>query len=307
MSELPLPQRSADCYISTTNPIIVGGAARSGTTLLSVMLNSHPDLICGPESDLFRLWPEFERLSVNLVTWSWHVLHGWTEPFGALAHAFGTSLWRIRRMWKRSGSPAEFIERFFAAYARRHGVTRWADKTPANIKCIGFIFEHFPRARFVHVIRDGRDTCCSVLKWSRRYQQGHPLDIRSAATTWSNWVRLGRTWVGHPNYTEVRYEELVSAPEAVLRPLFEFLELKWHPEVLAYHDQMQANRPDLSLTHLAGVKRPIYNTSVERWRKDLTLADRRVVEEIAGPTLRELGYTASADWVEQPEDHLVPA
>jgi len=285
----------------------VGGAARSGTTLLSVILNSHPELVCGPESDLFRLWPEFDRLSVNAVTWAWHVLRGWTEPFRTLSRDFGISLQQIRRLWMRSGSPAEFIDRFFGEYARRHGVTRWADKTPANVKVIGFIFEHFPRAKFVHIIRDGRDTCCSVLAWSRQYPKSHPLDIRSAAETWSRWIGLGREWIGHPHYTEVRYEDLVTAPEASLRLLLEFLELPWNAEVLAYHDQAQSNRPDLPLTHLAGVSKPVYSSSIERWQKDLTFADRRAVEEIAGATLRELGYTDSPDWVERPNEQLIHA
>ena len=289
-------------YVSDSDPVIVGGAARSGTTLLSVMLNSHPELVCGPESDIFRLWPEFKRLSVTPVTWAWHVMRGWTEPFRTLSDNFGISLWRMRRLWKQSAAPAEFIDRFFSEYARRHGRRRWADKTPANVKCIGFVFKHFPRAKFVHVIRDGRDTCCSVLAWSRRAHGDHPLDIRSAAATWAHWVRLGREWADHPHTIEVRYEDLVTAPEATLRPLLTSLDLAWCPDVLAHHDRLQANRPDLSQAHLAGVSRPVYETSVGRWREDLTLDDRRVVEEIAGPVLRELGYTDSPDWVEQPRE-----
>ncbi|MCK4658214.1 MAG: sulfotransferase [Phycisphaerae bacterium] len=284
---------AVDDYVSTSNPVIVGGAARSGTTLLSVILNSHPELVCGPESDIFRLLPEFERLSVGLPTWVWHVLHGWTEPFRTLSESFGISLWRIRRLWKGSQTPAEFIDRFFGEYARRQGVSRWADKTPANVKCIGFILKHFPHAKFVHVVRDGRDTCCSVLAWSRRHHKGNPLDIRSAATTWSTWVRLGREWADHPNYVEVRYEELVGACETTLRRLFEFLELEWRQGVLAYHDKSQSNRPDLSLAHLAGVSKPVYSTSIGRWRTDLGSQDRRILEQIAGPTLRELGYSDS--------------
>jgi hypothetical protein len=284
--------------VSSGHPIVVGGAARSGTTLLSVMLNSHPDLVCGPESDLFRLWPEFDRLSVNAATWAWHVCRGWTEPFRSLSRDFGISLWGLRRLWRTSTSPAEFIDRFFTTYARRHGVTRWADKTPANVKNIAYVFRHFPMARFIHVIRDGRDTCCSVLAWSRRYHRERPLDIRSAATTWANWVSLGRDWRAHPNYTEVRYEELVATPERILRPLCDFLGLPWHADMLAYHAREQSNRPDLSMVHLAGVNGPVYGTSIGRWRKDLSPQDRRVIESIAGPTLRELGYTTSPEWLD---------
>lgn len=304
MHGLAPTEPESDSYRSSARPIIVGGAARSGTTLLSVMLNSHPELVCGPESDVFRLWPEFKRLSVNPVTWMWHVLRGWTEPFRTLSRDFGVSRRRLRRLWARSGAPSEFIELFFAEYARRHGVTRWADKTPANVKVIGFIFEHFPQAKFVHLIRDGRDTCCSMLDWSRRYHKDRPWDIRAAADIWSRWIGLGREWTGHPNYTELRYEDLATEPEAALRPLFEFLELPWHAEVLDHHHQTQANRPDLALTHLAGVSRPVYRSSIGRWREQLTLADRRAVEEIAGPTLRELGYTESSDWVEQTAEQL---
>ena len=299
MFEPAIPPAPSDTYVSAGAPVIVGGPARSGTTLLSVILNSHPDLVCGPESDLFRLWPECARLSVGPVRWAWHVLRGWTAPFHSWSHDFGLSLWRIRALWQRSASPAEFIDRFFADYARRHGVSRWADKTPANVKCLPFIFAHFPQARFVHLLRDGRDTCCSVLAWSRRYHGDHPLDIHSAAETWVRWVGLGRAWRGHPQYTEVHYEDLVAAPERTLRPLFEFLQLRWDPAVLNYHTRAHANRPDLGQAHLAGVTKPVYDSSIGRWRTDLNPDERRAFNEIAGPTLRELGYVDSSDWVDQ--------
>ncbi|MCP4591406.1 MAG: sulfotransferase [bacterium] len=298
------PTDSVDSYVSVNSPVIVGGAARSGTTLLSVILNSHPELVCGPESDLFRRYPQLERLSVNLPTWLWHVARGWTEPFRSLAADFGVSHWWIRRTWLHARTPAEFIDRFFSDYARRHGAVRWVDKTPANVKCIEYVFAHFPQAKFVHLIRDGRDTCCSVLAWSRRYHSD-PLDIRSAATTWANWVQQGREWTDHPNYIEVRYEELVSASEAVLRPLLDFLELPWRDEVLNYHTKAQTNRPDLAQAHLEGVSKPVFSSSTGRWRKDLTLEDRRVVEAVAGDTLRELGYATSPTWVEEPAHQLV--
>jgi len=278
--EAALRQWRMGAYTSEASPVVVGGCPRSGTTLLRVLLDTHPALCCGPESNLFlpRL-PDPEYL----------------------APRYGTDEVTIRRLTSQSGSQAAFIDEFFASYGRLRGRARWAEKTPANVRHLDFIFDHFPRARFVHMIRDGRDTVCSMRTHPRnvvvdgRYvpvQTWNPLD--ECISKWVCDVQDGMRWRGDPRYLEVRYEELVQAPRATLEAVCAFIGEEFDERVLR-HDQEQDDEaggfpldPDVS--------RPINTGAVSKWQAQLTPDEVGMFKAMAGPLLMILGYVADDRW-----------
>lgn len=126
------------------SPILIGGASRSGTTLMRVLLDSHPDICCGPEIKVLamigRLWQQV----------------GSSAVFDILAE-YGMDGPAV------NGTFADFCYAFVRRFHEAQGARRWAEKTPNNIDHLDFLFSVFPRARFLHLIRDGRDVCCSLL------------------------------------------------------------------------------------------------------------------------------------------------
>ena len=262
------------------------------------MLNSHPAVVGGPESDMFRRLHVLPRLGMSAWRWRWHLFRCWDQPFRQWSEHFGISAAEQRQLWRRTGNPAGFVRAFFGTYAERHGATRWVDKTPANVKCVERIFATLPDAKFVHLIRDGRDVCCSVAQWWRQFHPGKPLGVAEAAEVWARWVRLGRAWRAHPRCCEVRYEDLVSDPEPTLRRLLAFLELDWDDAILRRESDRPQNRPELGAPHNVGVDRPVYRNAMGRWQRDLTAVDRAVIEAEAGDLLRELGYAGDTKWVD---------
>jgi hypothetical protein len=114
-------------------------------------------------------------------------------------------------------------------------------------------------------------------------------------------VGLGLAYRDHPNYRELRYEDLVADVEGTLKALFESLDVRWAPEVLAYHER------NTKLGSDPGFKKPIFGSSVGRWRRDLTRDERAVVQRIAGPLLVELGYAEDDSWVDETEPHEATA
>jgi protein-tyrosine sulfotransferase len=263
-------------------PIFIGGAARSGTTLLRVILDSHPNIVCGPE---LKVTP--------LVAQMWDY--------------FQTALTPTMREYYLS--PADINKIFmqmmvslFENYRQLSGKRRIAEKSPNNV----FFFHHlaniFPGSPLIHFIRDGRDVVCSLLTmdWTDP-MNGRPLDytrdVRKAAQYWVSAVQAAREARKFPrvgsNYIELRYEELVQRPEVTLRRLFTFLGELWDPRVLNYHHQKRNLAGESSA---AQVSKPLYKSAVGRWKRNLKSDDKEVVKKVAGNLLVKLGYAKDFRW-----------
>jgi len=254
---------------SSTRPIFIVGCQRSGTTLLRLMLDSHPNISCGPET---RFLDDFAKLTSE--SWDRLSLYG-----------FPKSYWLDKS--------AEFFDSFQAEYAKSRGKARWADKTPRYALSLGYLNELFPSCQIVHVIRDGRDVVAS-----HRDRWGYWSAVK-AVEKWPRYIRAARR-VGErlpdDRYTEVRYEDLVLDTEASLRALLLFLGEPWddavlHPDaaphdVAGRYEQFSAERrrragPDGSV---------VYRTRVGAHRREIDPALRALFAVRAGPTLRALGY-----------------
>lgn len=248
-------------YVSAAAPIVIGGCGRSGTTLLSTMLNRHPDVTCGPESTVF--------------------LGRVTDPF-EIARRYGLPPHKVEQMQRQSRSQAEFIDLFRTACLAATGRRVWAEKTPENVRRLCFLFRHFPRAQFVHIVRDGRDVACSLRQqpWMKLPGDRFSLAaLEACAMYWLARVGLGQACQPDWRFIEVRYEDLVRDPEHELRRLLRALGLRWHPSVL--DTPQAADVPEHG---------PIYSTAVGRWRHELSIGETNAVVRHAGTMLAALGY-----------------
>jgi hypothetical protein len=273
-------------WTSDLAPIVIGGCGRSGTTILRVILDTHSQIACGPESNLFT------RVSLP---------HSDIAYLDRLAERFDTPRDRILELLDDSSCHAEFVERFFERYMLASGKSRVAEKTPANVHRIGWVFRHFPRARFVHVIRDGRDTVCSLRTHPRHrvvdgclvpVETNNPVD--ACVERWVNDVAAGLRWRGDPRYLEVRYEGLVHDTEATLRELVLCLGLEWEPALLDHDKVGGGSRDPTRFPQNPEANHPVYKSAIGRWRTDLSADEQQTVERRAGPLLRDLGYSRAS-------------
>lgn len=257
-------------YHSTESHLIIGGAPRSGTTLLRRVLDRHPGICCGPESSI-------------LLPGAFHV--------SSVAKAYKLPEADLQAMLASSPSQGAFVDAFATRYREQRGRPRWAEKTPLNIQSLDWILERFPEAQVIHVIRDGRDVVCSMRQHpERRWVDGEevremrPRPIAEYAHRWVRDVREGRRFRDDPRYHELRYEAFVSDPERVLGELLASVGEAWDPAVLVEKVPRGGRK--------AHANTAITPRSVGRWRTDLTAAERAEVSAIAGPLLAELGYEA---------------
>jgi protein-tyrosine sulfotransferase len=273
--------------VSNARAVVIGGCPRSGTTLLRKLFDEHPRICCGPESALLLPRP---------------------RPAWRLAPGFGIPVERIEEMRRSSPSQTRYVESFFAAYCELRGRERWAEKTPRNVEHIDWLWEHFPEARFVHVIRDGRDTAASLrthpearFEGGQRYVIPRVRPIRACIRTWVALTGMGMRHRGDPRYVEVRYEDLVRDPRPTLEQLFEFLGEPLDPSTLDRVSEAgtpgSEQRADQERHHgrLAAAG-PISAVSVGRWKRDLTADEVVLFKQLAGARLIELGYVSDDGW-----------
>lgn len=247
---------------SDLDVVFVTGCPRSGTTLVQRILAVHEDFFSiEGETGLFTR----------------------PNPF-ARAH-FGLGPDESRRLLAESADLVDFFQRGVRRIAGDRPDRTFVEKTPQHVLRLGYLLERFPRARFVHVLRDGRDGFASA--------RSHPdvpqrTSARRFARYWDRCVGTADRFAGSPRLTTLRYEALTAAPEEEAARLMAFLGREVAEGQLE-PDRIGADRRG-SLAEHRRLGRPIGPASVGRWRAELTDAEKAAFWGVAGPRLAAHGY-----------------
>ena len=285
-------------------PFIVG-VGRSGTTMLRLMLDSHPDLAIPPETHFVPdvidaindgAGPD-KVVEVMQSVRQWGDLH--MEPDDVRARLEAVSDWNA----------GNALRAFYAIYGERQSKPRVGEKTPAYVRKMRLIEKAMPEARFIHVIRDGRDVALS--RWKRTLGDKEPAPATQVAEGWQRRIRRAQRQGAKLNhYHELRYEDLVTDTEPNLRRIAEFLELDWDPVMMRYYEgaaeRMAEMARDLPPTDgkptrpgsermeaHAMTQKPPDPSAMYRWKEKMSPEDVAAFDAAAGELLDELGYEVS--------------
>jgi hypothetical protein len=279
---------SGDVRTEVPFPFIVG-VGRSGTTLLRAILDTHPDMAIPGESHFIPEMVKDRRRYESPSGFRGELF------LGALGRhprfrRWGLSEDRVRRSF-RDDPPltlAAAFRRVYALFAGDRGKKRYGDKTPAYVHHISVLARLFPEARFVHVVRDGRDVALSRLE--------HPTmsaSLSDLAILWKRGVEKGRRMgrrLGLHRYREIRYEDLVKDPEEVTSSVCAFLEVVFDPVMLNYYQRAdEIIRPTQHPRSHARIRLPP-TTGLRDWRTQMAPEGVEVFNALAGGLLQELGY-----------------
>lgn len=272
------------------DPVFVVGSSRSGTTMFRLMLNCHSRLHLPPETwfltDLMDQLPTDERLTPEQLD---------------TALALITAHWR----WREWGVPDQALRDAVVALERPTlagvvdamfrlpggGKVRWGDKTPGYLVEIARLHRLFPRAQFVHVVRDGRDVCVSLRK------AGWHGDVSwSIARYWNAHLLAGRQQgraLGDELYLEVAYRDLVLETEGTLRRVCAFLGEGFEPAMLAFYESADAHLPEAArIKEFHGkTHRPPRASDLDRWRSELHPLHVLIFEAGAGEAMHAFGQS----------------
>jgi len=277
------------------HPVFVVGMPRSGTTLLSSLLDAHPDLIIAPETHYFtRCWTgapiedtaDAERMLDRLLR----------QPGVQDMELTPEEQRRIRKRVRDKTVPThgDVLRVLLDIYAERSGAPTWGEKTPDHLRFVPEMVRQFPGAVFVAITRDPRDVCLSLrsMPWSR-------TTLPEQAWTWRTYASLTDRYRTdyQDRFYSLRYEDLVTDPEGCLRDVCAFLDMPFREAMLQPQEREgHPFDPDREPWKEKS-KHQIDASNREKWRTQMPEAERVIVERIAGRWLSAYGYERPpVDW-----------
>lgn len=287
---------------SDEQPVFVIGNPRSGTSLLRLMLMSHPLVVIPPEAG-FAVW-----LHPKYAAWS---------P-GEGYEAFVEDLLETRKFefWNLGGDeisrslaaqgPEDYgalVAAVYRCYAQgvKPEATCWGDKNNFHVGEVDRLKAIFPNGRFIHIVRDGRNVAVSYRRLHQRdmksrYAPSLPFDVGEIAREWAhNVTRVEEAMAGFGDPARVltvRLEDLTRRPKEILEDVCRVLGLRFDPSMLEYHrlTPNEGGEPAEFLQWKERNAQPVEATDTDEYLGVLSVEEIRAFEEIAGHALERFGY-----------------
>ena len=273
------------------NPVFIVSAPRSGSTLLRLIIDAHPNIAIPPPGYLFNMiYPylySYGDLAVkeNLMELAEDVLETPTLKKWGLALDPAAVVTGVKER-----SFKGVYELVHTTYMQHQGKIRWGNKSPRNVHFIPDIKKLFPGAKFVHLLRDGRDVAIEIAEadfW--------PHSVWGGAQRWLHCIRAARVFgqeLDSESFLEIKYESLCRDPEPVIRQLCDFIEEPFDPGMLSHH-KSESTRTWAKIKIHQATARPITTEFVEIYKRRLNQHDQQALEALFREALQEAGYEVS--------------
>jgi tetratricopeptide (TPR) repeat protein len=225
-------------------PIFIVGMPRSGTTLLEQILSTHPGGVFGA-GELKDMHEIVARAMPN------------ADHFQYPTAVAGFKDEDFRRLGE------QYIEQ---VWCNAPEALRITDKMPSNFFYLGMIHLMLPGAKIIHAMRDPMDSCFSC--YSRLFNKHNvrfAYDLGTLGRYYARYIKLMRHWhevLPAGTILDLRYEDMVADTEVQARRVVEHVGLPWDEACLEFH----TNKRRVKTASLAQVRKPIYKTSVARWK-----------------------------------------
>ncbi len=279
------------------NPIFIIGTERSGTNLLRLILNAHPNIaIPHPPhimKNFFPIEPLYKDLSkdANLK----RLVHDVARSVELHPYPWGIRIDAddiIRQLRRRN-----LVNVYFAVYdqyLKAAGKKRWGCKSTFMINHVALLLKYRPDAKFIYMVRDGRDVAQSAKKSIFNHYNAY-----YAAMLWKKEQQTGMYWLRTLPAASIillKYEDLVERPEESVKSVCNFLGETFEPKMLRFFETDEAKKSGGLSVSWENTGRPILSENVGKFRGGLRQGEIELFEAIASEELSLFGYALSREF-----------
>ncbi len=230
--------------ISTDVPVFIVGMPRSGSTLVEQVLSNHPSVFgAGEIKDFTRELNTLRGRFPGLPRFPHMVQKMSAGQYGMLAEGY------LRKL---------------TAFAPN--AARITDKLLTNYYFVGLLHMVYPKAKFVHTVRNPVDTCLSAYTKLFKDDMPHSYDLGELGRYYKTYALLMDHWqtvLPAGTMKTIVYEDVVSDLPGMARDLIQFLGLPWDDACLSFHESQRS----VKTASVVQVRTPVYATSVGRWKR----------------------------------------
>jgi len=288
-------------------PVFIIGCARSGTTILGEFFENNSQCYYLNEIDV---WQRHSGLEKRIFRFFWNRM-----PNPILIRTIQYKLSKILRNFKITKPTTHLltqndvrlenirrVEKLMLSLENK----RLVIKHPRDSLRIPFIKKLFPNAKFLHIIRDGRDVACSLMGnqgsgywahikppgweiWQDNYSKG-PIKYAWQWDETINIINKEKSKIPEKDFEEIHYEDLVKDPERVIRKIFDKFEIPFESSQQELCKKVQNSMSD---SYVAGSKKYTskdHSIRIGRFKENLTDEELVQVEKILGKNNAKYGY-----------------
>lgn len=271
--------------VDIDRPIFVVGCPRSGTTLLAALLGRHPSITATPESRYLTYFAPRNRVA------EWPSSDACFAVLSNDPKILDLDL-DLDLLQKHLALHPFTLEGAFrgllATYLEQRDGDRILEKTPDHLHHVETLLDWFPDAKFVCVVRDGRDAAVSMRNLPWGYNS-----IRRYALIWQRSAKQSLKLaerIPH-RFKTIRYEDLLTAPESTLKSICQFVDVEFDPV------QLDPGRstdvvPERESAWKKKANQRIDPSRVYAWKRTLDKNEIRVFNSVASEQLAAYGYEA---------------
>jgi hypothetical protein len=269
------------------SPVFIIGVPRSGTTLLRVLLDSHPQIAALPESPWLLGAYGGDSSLRSLLT---DLTDG---PFGVVRNVSGITPSHVLAAGRR------LLDELFEPFMRERNKQMLVFKTPDDIPHLDFLLKLAPDAHYLHITRDGRDVCMSQLAKKGSFFEDLKsfgrLSYANAFRRWVEWEQRVRSLLHQPGVRvcHVKYEDLIADPKAALERITAFLGVPFEAAMLDYaaaeHDYPSWEAGSTDVAQREGIS----TSSLGQWRSATMTTEMRYTLAKYDDFVVSLGYPSS--------------
>ena len=270
------------------NPVFISLLYRSGSTLLSLILDQSNEISSTSDTIHFMRFSYNKYLPIeeNYKTLVEDTASRIKEKWGFELNQEDV----LKRVSEHSKiSQAVVYDSLVRSFLNLNNSQRWCDRTAVGWERIPDFLEMFPNGKALHIYRDPRAVLLSFKKYTFLKEPAY-LDSIFASSALFNFLNR-KSIKENPNIFQLKYEDLVAEPENEIKTLCNFLEIEYTPKMLDvknFKDKF-GNSFDGNSSHFKG-KSKIDNSSVNIWKNQLSKVEIYFTEHILGKELDWFGY-----------------